>query len=223
MAGRGYESTDLLMMFNSYAGRAEGDGIPDAAKYSRLSKAQDAVLMDIMTTCPKALYQGPTAMTSADDGLTWTFGTDSNGYAVFPLGNAQIYPSANAYPNYPWVPGIDYLDRGTSIVMPNQTPWGGTLYWVGVIAPQAITGIVQPVLQPPQARILIVIQAVKSFAQEFVRNPGLVDEMQNRWDDEWPRHITAIRKHFQGTRSLGPLSWPFGWSGSTGMGIGAGW
>jgi hypothetical protein len=206
MAGYGYESIDLLNLFNRYAGRPEGDLIPDSAKYDRLAKAQDKVLMYIMATCPRVLYQGPTAMTSADGGYTWTFGTDDNGYAIFPLGNAQIYPTLSAYPSYPWVPGADYLDLGTSVKMPANTPWGGSLYWVGVIQPEAITGNVDPFMD---------------FAREFMRDPGLVDEMQRKWNEDWPVHITAIRKHFRGSQSLGPLSWPYaaGISGIGGIGL----
>lgn len=214
MAGYGYESTDLLALFNRYAGRPEGDLISDATKYDRLSKAQDKVLMYIMATCPRVLYQGPTAMETADGGYTFTFGTDDNGYAIFPLGNAQIYATESAYPNYPLVPGQDYLDRGTSIVMPNDVPYAGTLYWVGVIQPQAITGNVEPFLQPPPARILIVIQACIDFAREYGRDPSLAIDMERKWAQEWPVHITAIRKHFRGAQTLGPLSTPIlGWGG----------
>lgn len=217
MAGTGWQSSDCLTLFNRKAGRPTTDAITDANKYDRLARAQDSVLMEIASVDPRILYGAPTAMTTADGGYTFTFGTDGNGYALFPLGKANIYPSLNAVPNYPWVPGVDYLDEGTTIRMPNNIAYSGTLYWQGITAPQAMSASVQPVLQPPNARILIVIKAVKDFAQEAGRNPALADDMTAEWNEEWPRHITQMRKHFQGLQSLGPLAWPYG---RAGMGLG---
>lgn len=214
MAVEAYTSADLLNLFNRDAGRPEGDGIPPADKYDRLSKAQDYVYMQIMNTCPRVLYGPPTAMVTSDGGYTFTFGTDNNGYALFPLGKAQIYPSLNAVPNYPWVPGVDYLDEGTQIRMPNGIAYSGTVYWYGAQAPPPINESLQPSLQPPQSRTLIVTKAVKSFAQEFLRSGALADEMTARWNEEWPVYITMMRKHFQGLQSLGPLSWPYSRMGS---------
>lgn len=205
MAGTGWDSSDLLTRFNAYAGRPSSDSITDAQKYQRLADGQNAVLVELMGVSPKVLYGAPTAMTSADGGYTWTFGTDGNGYALFPLGNAQIYPNLNAVPDYPWVPGRDYLDEGTRIRMPNNVAWSGTLYWRGVTPPQAIDATVQPVLQPPPSRILIVIKGVQIFANEYLRNAALSDQMQIEWDKQWPKQATMLRKHFQGARTLGPL------------------
>lgn len=217
----GYQSADLLTLFKQWAGRPEADSNAEAAYYNRLAKAQDKVFLYIMSTCPKILYGPPTAMTSDDGGSVWTFGTDDNGYPVFPLGNASLYTSLDAVPNYPLVPGQDYLDEGTQIRMPNNVPWSGTLYWYGAKAPAAITGSVQPTLQPPQARTLIVIQAVMDFAREWLRNPGLIDEMQSRWNQEWPMQITMMRKHFRGLQSVGPLTQGSGYG--YGYGAGFGW
>jgi hypothetical protein len=223
MAGTGWDSSDLLTRFNAYAGRPTTDGITDAQKYQRLADAQNAVLVEIANVVPRIQYGAPTAMTSADSGYTWTFGTDGNGYSLFPLGKASIYPSLDAIPDYPWQPGIDYLDEGTQIRMPNHVPWTGSLYWYGMTQPQAMSASVQPVLSPPGARILIVIKAVQEFAEEYLRNAALADQMQIRWDREWPKYATMFRKHFRGGAQLGPLTGAYGRGGSTlGFGIGAG-
>jgi hypothetical protein len=226
MAGTGWQSTDLLTRFNAFAGRPTTDAITDAQKYQRLADAQEAVITEIASVSPNQLYAAPTAMTTADGGYTFTFGTDGNGYALFPLGRTQIYPSLNAVPDYPWRPGVDYLDEGTTIRMPNNVAWTGTLYWRGITPPAAITASVQSVIQPPSARILVVIKAVESFAEEFLRNASLADQMRARWDREWPKNITMIRKHFSGARPTGSVTQGSGYGGG-GLGyagtVGIGW
>lgn len=199
MAGTGWQSSDLLTRFNQMAGRPTTDAITPAEKYVRLADAHDVVLQRIATLCPSVLASAPVTMASSDGGYTWTFGTDGNGYATFPLGG-RIYPTLSSIPDYPWIPGRDYLDEGTTVRMPNNVPWTGSLYWYGVTPPQAISATVQPVIQPPPARILVVIEAVRSFAEEYVRNGALADEMSAKWDREWPVQITVIRKHLRGGR-----------------------
>lgn len=221
MAGTGYQSADLLSLFKTWGG-VNGTTPTDASIYTRLSQAQDYVYGQIAATDPKVLYGAPTAMTTADGGLTFTFGTDGDGYALFPLGDAQIYTTLNAVASYPLRPGLDYLDEGTSIRMPNAVPYTGTLYWRGITAPAAITASVQPSLYPAQARILIVVEAVRRYAMEEARNPNLMQVMDSRWNDQWPMWITAMRKHFRGAMRLPPLT-TAGY-GTLGMGAGPlGW
>ncbi len=78
-------------------------------------------------------------------------------------------------------------------------------------------------IQPPTARILIVIKGVQIFAEEFLRNASLSDQMQIRWEREWPKYATMIRRHFRGISTLGALTGAWGRGGSTlGFGIGSG-
>ena len=223
MAGVGFDSADLLQRMNAYAGRPTADSISDAAKYQCLADGQNEVIMEIANVAQNSLVGAPVAMTTADGGYTWTFGTDGDGYALFPLGKAQIYPTLTAVPDYPWIPGIDYLDEGTQIRLPNNQQWPGPLYWRGMTSPPAISATNQPVIQPPLSRILIVIKGVRIFAEQFARNPVLAATMEARWQREWPKHATAIRRHFRGARTLGPLTSAGGaWGPSLGFGFGAG-
>lgn len=226
MSGTGWTSADLLTRFNQVAGRPAADSITDAEKYVFLSDGQESVLTEIAGVSPKQLYGAPTAMTSADGGYTWTFGTDGDGYPLFPMGNAQIYPTLDAVPDYPWQPGYDYLDEGVQIRIPNNIQWPGPLYWRGITPPAQITATVQPILQPPPARTLIVTRTVLMFAEQYLRNAALADQMQTRWNREWPAQITMIRRHFRGGSRLGPLTGAFGRGGSGigfGIGTGFGW
>ena len=212
MAGTGWQSSDLLARFNALANRPAADAISDATKYQLLADSQDTVLSRIAAICGKGQNQAPTAMATADGGLTWTFGTDGNGYPLYPLG-AKVYPTLSAVPDYPWSPGIDYLDEGTLIRMPNGISWAGPLYWYGVVGPQAISASVQPVIQPPPARILIVIDAVRTFSEQAVRNVQLVDQMDMKWEREWGTQMTSIRKHLRGNGTTRIIGWGIGSSG----------
>lgn len=228
MAGTGWQSTDLLTRFNQVAGRPTTDAITAAQKYVFLSDGQESALAEIAGITPRQLYGAPTAMTSSDGGLTWSFGTDGNGYALFPMGRASIYPSLNAIPDYPWRPGVDYLDRGTTVVMPNNIPWSGALYWVGITPPVQIDATNQPIIQPPPARTLIVTRSVQQFAEQFLRNAALADQMQIRWDRDFPKYMTMIRKHFSGSRPTGSVTQGSGYGGGgpgygTGGTYGLGW
>lgn len=220
MAASGWQSADLLTRFNAYAGRPVTDDITDATKYLVLADAQDQVVQQITGIVKTAMtVTAPTLMTTADGGLTYTFGTDGNGYALYPLA-ARIYPSLSAVPDYPWTPGLDYLDEGATVRMPNNTPWAGPLYWYGVSGPQQLSASVQPVLQPPPARILIVIQSVINFSRQYVRNGALVDEMTTMWNEVYPAQMVTIRKHLRGNGSSRRLGWPFG-AGGLGFGVGS--
>ena len=216
MSGTGWNSADLLRRFNVLAGRPDADGMTPAKKFAYLADAQDSVLTKIASIVPNVLYGAPAALTSSDGGYTWTFGTDGDGYELFPIGKAHIYPDLQSIPTAPLRPGIDYLDEGTRIRMPNQVPWDGTLYWYGITPPGLLSATVAPVLQPPSARILIVIEAVMQFAESAGRDPNLADQMRVRWARDWGPSMTMIRTHLRGTSpsvspttAVGGLQWPF--------------
>lgn len=220
MSGSGWQSSDLLDRFNRLSGRPTSDSISPTVKYGFLADAEQYVLNRIASIAPKVLYGAPAAMSTADGGLTWTFGTDGNGYALFPMGKAGIYPSLASIPGGAWLPGIDYLDEGVRIRMPNNSPFVGPLYWYGLTPTQQMSASVQPVLQPPSARILDVIQAVKVFAESAMRNPALADRMDLRFEREFGQTMTMLRTHFRNGGGLGRLLFPWGtgeygpgWSG----------
>lgn len=223
MAGTGWESADLLARFQLYAGLSANPSITPTQQYQCLADGQNEVLVEIANVVPRVLYGAPTAMTTSDGGYTWQFGTDGNGYALFPLGKASIYPNLDAVPDYPWQPGLDYLDEGTQIRIPNNISWPGPLYWYGMTPPAAISATVQPVIQPPTSRILIVLKAVRIYAEQFAKNAELAADMDARWEKTWPKQAAMLRRHFRGSSRLGPLTGAWGRGGSTfGFGIGSG-
>lgn len=193
-----WDKAALLALFNRYAQRPATDAITDAAKYQRLSEAQMAVIEAIAAIYPYCLYRtgGPTTL-STSDSKVYTFGNDGNNEnAQGPLGHVAVFRNLADYPDNPLIEGIDYLDEGTQIRIPNNRT-EGTLYWTGIPTPADITASVEPSLRPAPARILIVIKAVERFALEGGHNPSLAADMRLMWADEFPKHMLAWRTRFR--------------------------
>lgn len=180
-------SADLLALFNDYAGRpASGDAISDANKYKRLARAQDVVIEHLSARVPEpyyshAAYGSTPTMTAATGNQVFTFGTDANSDASFPIGKVNIYSSLASIPDAPLLEGVDYLWEGNQIRIPNNRTWTGTLYWRGIAPAEALSASVQPTLSPPPLRILIVLEAVRAYAAEGGRNPELKAEMAQEY------------------------------------------
>lgn len=197
-----WDSADLLDQFNRLAGRPTTDsGITDVQKYARLARAQRRVIADIAAIAPNVLY--PTADASSYPTLTttdnqrFTFGTDADGNKIAPIGKTSIYTSLANIPDFPWIEGVDYLNEGTQIRIPNNGSYTGTLYWRGITTPLDITATNQPALFPPSSRELIVVDAVRQFAMEGVRNPVLAAEMAAEYDRLWRKWCLTWRTAFK--------------------------
>ncbi len=202
MPSSGWESSDLLALFNVLAGRPAADAITATAKYLRLTRAQNRVIALMQAVAPNSLYPHvgynslPT-LTTTDGGYTFTFGTDTNGYAKFPMGKGGIYQNLNDIPDYPLMPGRDYMLEGTQVRAPNNSPLPATLYWYGFAQPDDITAISQPALMPEASRELIVVDAVRQFAKEFARNGPLAQTMSDEWDRLWPIYCLVWKTQFR--------------------------
>jgi hypothetical protein len=204
----GWESSDLLTRFNLMAGRPDNDALSDTKKYQFLADAQQSVFTQMVSCAPRVLYGAPQPLQTSDGGYTWQFGVDGDGYLLFPLGKASIYPNLDAIPGYAWTPGIDYLDEGTQIRIPNNQSWNGQLYWYGITPPAELSATVAPILQPPASRVLIAIEAVRQFAESFARNPALESMMAQRFARDFGPWMTTIRTHFRGG-----MCWTSSWRG----------
>lgn len=192
-----YDNADLLLRFNALAARPSSDEYTDADKYALLATGQMKVIQEIAVRYPDCLYQAPTAMSTSDGGATYTFGTDSNGYAVMPYGHVGIYSSLSNVPDNPWVAGVDYLDEGTLIRLPNNRTYSGTLYWRGIPTPSDISASIQPAIRPAPARVLIVYKAVEEFGLRGGLNPEVTTAVQALWSREFPLWMANWRSHFR--------------------------
>lgn len=190
MSGVGYESVDLLAQFNWKANRplsetGSAGPVTDTQKYDLLSRSQDRIIGMMSAVVPNSLYPkvayGSLPTLTTTDNQVYTFGVDGRGYAAFPMGKGGVYRSLNDIPTNPLVPGQDYMIEGTQIRALNNTTLPSVLYWYGIAAPAAITASVQPAIFPEAARELIVIDAVRQFAQSGKRDTDLMALMAAEW------------------------------------------
>ena len=205
-----FSSSDLLTRFNELAGRGASDTIADAAKYRRLTDAQNVVLADAAARVPKAFYQkvayGSMPTLSTTDNQVFTFGTDVNGDPLFPIGKVEIYPSLQAIPDTPWIEGYDYLNEGTQIRIPSNRTWGGTLYWRGIAPALTIDATNQPTIIPPPFRMLIVYEAVRRFAEEGKADLELADRMAANYAREFAKFCLTLKTQFSNGGALGGVT-----------------
>lgn len=180
-----WDSVYLLSYVKRLTGRTGTDSIGDPSWYQRLSEAQNEVIADIAAICPHVLY--PTApyaslptLTTTDDQV-YTFGTDSNGFANFPMGHGGIFASLNDIPTAPLIPGVDYMLEGTQVRALNNGTLPATLYWYGIAQPADIDATHQPAIMPESARELIGLRAAFNFGTEGNRNVALSQSMADRY------------------------------------------
>lgn len=207
MPSSGWESTDLLALFNTYSGRPTTDAITDAQKYARLARAQNRVIALMSAVCPNSLYPhvayGSIPTLTTTDNQVYTFGTDDEGYAKFPMGKGGIFQSLNDIPTSPLRPGQDYMIEGNQIRALNNGTLPATLYWYGIGQPADIDASTQPALTPEASRELIVVDAVRQFAKEYVRNMALADAMEDEWSGSngrpglWPTWCLVWKTQFR--------------------------
>ena len=180
-----WDSVYLLGYFNRLIGRTGTDSITDATKYQMLSEAQNEVIADIAAVCPHVLYPtvayGAIPTLTTTDNQVFTFGTDANSYAKFPMGKGGVFQSLNDIPNHPLIPGRDYMNEGTQIRALNNGTLPAILYWYGISQPADITALVSPAIMPEAARQLIAIRAAYNFGTEGNRNAPLSQTMAARY------------------------------------------
>jgi len=221
-----WSSADLLAQFNRRTARITGqaDAIVDDDKYDRLAIAQERVVSEIALVAPQVLYPrdpyGYFPQLLTYDNQVFTFGSDDNGYPVTPMGKVGIYASLAAIPDAPWRAGVDYLEEGTQIRLPNNRTYSGPLYWRGITPPLYITATTLPSILPLPARNLITLLAVKNFGQAGNINPDLAAQMTELWSRDFPRWMLVWKTQFVGGGALGPLVWnpvygPYGFAAYT--------
>lgn len=87
-----------------------------------LTEAQTRLNQLLGLFVPDAIWTVPTALTSADGGLTYSFGTDTDGAAIFAFGHFQLFEKRSDIPNMPLTEGVDFRVEGTRIRMPDNVP-----------------------------------------------------------------------------------------------------
>lgn len=188
-----FDSPYLLDLFNRVTGRPAADAILDTTKYKWLTEANNELIGLIAGICPNTLLGAPTACVTSDSKV-FTFGSDSNGYAIAPIGKTGIYTSLSSVPDLPWVEGLDYLNEGEQIRIPHDGTYSGTLYWRGITPPADLTAISNPTLFPAASRVLIPHIAALNYGKAAARNPSLVDEMMTYLGEPWGMNKGAFAR-----------------------------
>lgn len=178
-----YDTTDCVQRCRDHAQLPQNDESMDASAWQRLlTTAQRRWYGIIATIAPRVLSSDPELLASVDGGATYTFGLDEDGRPLIPLGQVELYRElADASrPEGPSVwamrPGVHYRVDGDRVrfdpTHPIQFTDGGP-YAVFVAPPAVIDETHQPSLLPIEARELMVLSAVETWAaQGDLRDPA---------------------------------------------------
>jgi len=185
-----YASTDLFTDFKFWANREEVDAaLSDPQIYRLLSLAQQRVIMAIASTFPRLMMRAPELMVTTDGGVTWQInGSDADGQPVHPFGHAEVYGRLpDGYELYGSTYGGwgDVIFEGNKLRSPSSRPMqfqdGPYIRYVSL--GDELSAVVNPTLQPPQARPLITYKALELWAAKGgMRDPQPFREM---YTDLW--------------------------------------
>lgn len=168
-----FDSADLLSRFRGLIriGTNTADS-SDAELYGLLSNAQHRLIQILAAHCPWTQVTAPTALTSTDSGVTYTFGS-----GVYPLGHLELYNGVDGPRLLPLGYGDNlwdgYVLEGATIRFPGNRArtFANGLYARYIAVPSAISASVEPTLKPSYARQGIVYDA----ASEWSHQGGAVD------------------------------------------------
>jgi hypothetical protein len=171
-----YDSADLLRRCADYFNRPTDDEkFGTTFWYDRLTEAQAFVYGRVAAHCPQLLIGAPTLLTSSDGGVTYPFGTDTNGYAMTPL-YVEVYARVNGRELLATTydgPG-DFVIEATQIRMPNNRARALTSgpYARYIAPPGAISASSEPTFTPAMDRMLLVWKALElACTVEGARDP----------------------------------------------------
>lgn len=160
----------------------------DANFYSLLSEAQAHWYSVYAAQAPYVLMGAPTLLSTADTGLTYTFGSSVTPLAVDVFdGNFRLLR-----PGATWDATADYIWAGNKIRFPKNIRKPGTYYATWVAPPGIIDATTDPTLVPEHTRILLVYHAVALWATR-----GGMRDPSPFWDAE--------RRAWMGDPSIGDL------------------
>jgi len=177
-----WASADLLRRCKFFALRPETDAeTSDTQWYDLLSLAQEHWYGIFSSHIPEVLYGAPAQLTTADSGKTYTFPS-----SIHPIGPVEVREALDRQlliPSTDWDARGDYIHEGDLIRMPNNEE---RIFTDGPFArfitpPDVISASVEPTLNPPRARILLVHRAGAMWAQRGgIRDPGAAEELEQK-------------------------------------------
>jgi hypothetical protein len=184
--------------------------------FNWLTVGQSHWLQQMSATVPSVNYGAPTPMTTTDGGVTYLFGTDAEGRAIAPLGEAEIRvgPTGRVLrPVLPWLTDAGYVMQGDHIRWPDgkarpvsEFPDGLLARFVAPSGP--IDDDSEPTLKPVEARLLLAHYACEQACSPLKRDPEEFREKARRiWhgDPEFgiPGLLAALREQVYGAGKEG--------------------
>lgn len=181
--------------------------------YAFFTEAENEIKLAISALVPNALMGAPTIMTTADSGLTYTFGNDQDGNPLFPIGAVQVFNQLTSFPSSPFIPGQDYWMEGTTIRWPNNVPrtFSAGPYARFVSPTFVIDGSHDPNLPVPFRMLILYRAAAKYAASGGQQDPGPYEQMyQAFWQSAvLPMLSTQFRNQGAVAALQRPRAYPF--------------
>lgn len=178
----------------------------DAHWFALLTEAQNRVVGLIAVHCPEAMYGAPTLMSTADSGATYTFGTDTDGAYIAPVGHIEIRESktgAMIPPTSAWDNSTQaYIYESDKIRWPGQKTrtFADGPYARFITPPNVLSASAAPTLKPLYARELLVYDACERAAVRIGTDPTPYGAM---FDARWPEVLQQIVTAHHGAGVLG--------------------
>lgn len=191
------DSADIIRRAKLRLNRPASDtaftaSVADDILYDFATEEQDELTKLCATFIPDALLTAPTALTSADGGYTYTFGTDTDSANIFALGHFQVFSVRADIPDNPLVPGIDFTVEGTKIRMPNNVPrsFGDGGPWAQTVNPSNVMASGTPPTIPKILRLCLVARVASRGAKRLGLDPSDHDSDAN---DAWLSVLAAVK------------------------------
>lgn len=172
--------------------------------YDFLRDGENRAKHDLGAIVPEVLYNAPTLLTSADGGITYTFGTDAGSNAIAPIGHVRVFPSKACHPFAPLVSGVEYVFEGTKIRMVENTPvtWADGPYAQWIAPTLQIDGASNTFTLPVQLRMMAIYDAARRYAES-----GAVQDAspyERLYQEEFARQMTTASV----SRNAGQIHYP---------------
>src|SRR4051794_11857482 len=88
-----WDTAYLVRRFDATVRLPAANELPPQEKYDLLSEAQEMVVDELAVHVPEMMYGPPTKLTTADGGISYTFGIDADGTPIVPRGHVEVRPS----------------------------------------------------------------------------------------------------------------------------------
>jgi len=170
------------------AGEVWGTGATATANWYRIITEAHAHWVGQFALHFDTMYTAPTALSTADSGVTYTFASSITPLAVV------VYESTTGRPLIPgayWDPNADYTWEGDKIRMTRGKSRSFSPVARYVLAPTTVDGSTAPTLKPDYARVLVVYRTLILWATRGgLRDPAPYRALET---ETWLNLLVALK------------------------------